>query len=216
MTTFGITGSIACGKSTVTRFLRKAGVPIVDADIIAREVVTLGSPGLQSIVNAFGKEYLLPEGDLDRPKLGRLVFGNQSQLDILNGLMSDLIRVEARRQRMALYAAGHELIGYDAALIIENGDADKYRPLLVVKAPFELQLSRLMSRNALTEDEARNRINKQLSSEEKAKYADFVIETTGTLEELEMNTIDVLDQIKAYVKGFKKGLRVTQLVTEQG
>ncbi len=216
MTTFGITGSIACGKSTVTRFLRKAGVPIVDADIIAREVVTLGSPGLQSIVDAFGKEYLLPEGDLDRPKLGRLVFGNQSQLDILNGLMSNLIRVEARRQRMALYQEGHELIGYDAALIIENGDGDKYRPLLVVKAPFELQLSRLMSRNALTEDEARNRINKQLSSEEKAKYADFVIETTGTLEELEMNTIDVLDQIKAYVKGFKKGLRVTQLVTEQG
>lgn len=204
---FGITGSIACGKSTVTRFMRKNGFPIVDADIIAREVVVVGSPGWSQIVETFGVQYTLREGDIDRPKLGQFVFSNHEALNKLNEIMGPPIQVEAAKQINAFHEEGYDLVGYDAALIIESGHAAKYSPLVVVIAPFETQLSRLMSRNSLTEEDARNRISKQLSSEQKALHADLVIETTGTLEELELKTLDAIDNVKAYFKGYDAGVR---------
>ena len=202
---FGITGSIACGKSTVTRFMRKSGIPIVDADIIAREVVVVGSPGWGMIRAAFGHEYILEDESIDRPKLGQYVFSNAKALDDLNSIMGPLIQTEAAKQINDFHEEGYDLVGYDAALIIESGHANKYAPLVVVTAPFETQLSRLMARNSLTEDDARNRISKQLSSEQKALHADLVIETTGTLEEVELKTLDVIDNIKAYFKGYDAG-----------
>jgi dephospho-CoA kinase len=202
---FGITGSIACGKSTVTRFMRKSGIPIVDADIIAREVVVVGAPAWGMIRAMFGYEYLLEDESIDRPKLGQHVFSNEQALYNLNAIMGPAIHGEATKQISAFHEAGYDLVGYDAALIIESGHANKYTPLVVVTAPFEIQLSRLMARNSLTEDDARNRISKQLSSEQKALHADLVIETTGTLEELELKTLDVIDNIKAYFKGYDAG-----------
>jgi dephospho-CoA kinase len=204
---FGITGSIACGKSTVTRFMKKNGIPIVDADIIAREVVVVGSPGWGMIRAMFGHEYLLEDESIDRPKLGQYVFSNKQALYNLNAIMSPLIQLEAEKQINVLHEEGYDLVGYDAALIIESGNASKYAPLVVVTAPFETQLLRLMSRNSLTEEDARNRISKQLSSEEKAQHADLIIETTGTLEELELKTLDVIDNVKAYFKGYDAGLQ---------
>ncbi len=194
---FGITGSIACGKSTVTKFMRKAGAMIVDADIIAREVVVPGSPGLQALIDTFGQEYILPDGNLNRPMLGTLVFEDPAQLQVINKIMFPLIHVESRKQIQAFVDQGYELVGYDAALIIEQGNADKFRPLVVVVAPADIQLTRLMSRNNLSEAEARARIDKQLSSVEKSAYADFIIETNGTLDELESKTISVLSEIKS-------------------
>lgn len=194
---FGITGSIACGKSTVTKFLRKAGVPIVDADIVARDVVVPGSPGLQGLIDTFGKEYLSEDGTLDRPKLAGLVFNNQSELDKCNRVMNPIITLESNRRLQLLVDEGHAVIGYDAALIIEQGNANKFRPLIVVAAPLEVQLARLMKRGSYSEREARARITKQLSSEEKSTYADFVIETTGTLDELESETLSILSAIKS-------------------
>lgn len=200
----GLTGSIAVGKSTVTKFLRKAGCPVIDADIIAREVVVPGSCGLEKIISTFGKEFLLPDGNLNRSKLGQLVFSNQEKLDQLNLIMQPLIETEAEKQLVAMKSL-HEICFYDAALIIENGNLEKYRPLIVVKADPDTQLLRLMARNSLTQDAARNIISKQLSSEAKAKYADFVIHTNGTLEELELNTEATLQEVKAFVKGYKAG-----------
>ncbi len=202
---FGITGSIACGKSTVTRFMRKNGIRIVDADIIAREVVVPGEPAWEKIRALFGHEFLLEDGNVDRPKLGQFVFSNENALFNLNTIMGPAIQDEAAKQIKAFHEEGYDLVGYDAALIIESGHASKYAPLVVVSAPFETQLSRLMSRNSLTEEDARNRISKQLSSEQKALHADLVIETTGTLEELELKTLDVIDNIKAYFKGYDAG-----------
>lgn len=201
---FGITGSIACGKSTVTKFMRKAGVPIVDADIIAREVVVPGSPGLAQLVATFGPEYLSEDGTLNRPKLGSLVFENPSKLSLINRIMFPLIQDESLKQLSAFEAEGYKLVGYDAALIIEQGNAEHYRPLVVVAAPFDLQLTRLMSRNNLSEAEARARIDKQLSSIEKAKYADFLIESVGTLNELEAKTLSVLSAIKEFSNESKR------------
>jgi dephospho-CoA kinase len=199
---FGITGSIACGKSTVTKFLRKAGVAIVDADLVARDVVVPGSVGLRRLIETFGDQYLTAEGTLDRPKLASLVFNDQKALDKCNHVMNPIITAESDRQLQALAAEGHTLLGYDGALIIEQGNADKFRPLIVVVASPEVQLTRLMKRNNYSEAEAKARINKQLSSEEKATYGDFLINTNGTLEALEERTLWVLNEIKfiAYKK----------------
>lgn len=198
MKTFGITGSIACGKSTVSNFVRQQGIPVIDADHVARDVVAPTSRGLEQIVSTFGEQYLLPDKTLDRVKLGALVFADDKELDKLNRIMSPLIQRESLRQIVATHNEGHEFVAYDAALLIEMGNADKYRPLIVVTAPLETQLARLMKRNNLTEEEARRRISKQLSSEEKAKHADFVIETTGTLEELETKIKNTISLVKDF------------------
>lgn len=193
---FGITGSIACGKSTVTKFLRRAGVPIVDADIVARDVVVPGSLGLRSLIETFGEQYLSEDGTLNRPKLASLVFNNQAELDRCNHVMYPIISAESDRQLQVLVSEGHAVIGYDAALIIEQGNADRFRPLVVVSATLDVQLARLMKRNSYSKEEACARISKQLTSEEKSIHADFIIETTGTLDELEAKTLSVLSTIK--------------------
>lgn len=200
MNTFGVTGSIACGKSTFTNFIRQQGIAIVDADLVARDVVAPTSKGLEQIVSTFGEKFLQPDGWLDRTKLGAHVFSDPMELEKLNKIMHPLIQRESLRQITALHTEGHELVGYDAALLIEMGNADRFRPLIVVTAPFETQLARLMRRNNLSEAAARNRISKQLSSEEKAKHADFVVETTGTLEELEIKAKEIVSSVKEYFK----------------
>lgn len=193
----GLTGSIAVGKSTVARFIEKQGYPQIDADQVARDVVVVGSDGLQKIVNQFGSQYLHPDGTLNREMLGGLVFNDLIQLGIINKIMFPMIQSEVQKRILNLKIQGHKLIFYNAALIIEQGNADKFRPLVVVVAPANIQLTRLMSRNNLSEVEARARIDKQLSSVEKAAYADFIIETIGTLDELESKTISILSEIKS-------------------
>ena len=197
MIIFGITGSIAVGKSTVSNFFAKAGVSIIDADIVARQVVEPGTPGLASITEKFGHQYLNDDGTLNRIKLGSLVFNDQEQLNSLNSIMRVIIQKECSRQFNNLYYNGHKIVAMDAALLIENGDVDRFRPLVVVACPVDLQLTRLMKRNMLSESEARARIGKQLSTEEKIKYADFIIDTSGSLIETEQQTKTILKQIES-------------------
>lgn len=192
---FGLTGSIACGKSTVSRFMAEEGVAVVDADLIARDVVVPGSPGLQALVDAFGPQYLTEGGCLDRPKLADLVFNDRAQLAICDGIMSELIEEESNRKIQFFRDQGREMIVYDAALLIERGHADDFRPLVVVMTTPEIQLQRLMLRNTLTEDQAQARIDKQLTSAEKALHADYVIESIGSLDELRLKTLSVLSSI---------------------
>jgi dephospho-CoA kinase len=182
MITFGLTGGIACGKSTATRTFRAHKIPIVDADIVARQVVEPGTSGLSQIVETFGKEYLQADGTLDRIGLGRLVFFNQEAMSKINTIMAPLIHHESQSQIEKLHADGNYIVGYDAALIVEQGNADKYRPLIVVSCPRDVQLARLMSRNSLTREEAMARIDAQFPLEEKVKLADYVIDSSGSME----------------------------------
>lgn len=193
----GLTGSIAVGKSTVTKFIRKLGIPVVDADVIAREVVVPGSVGLGQVIDAFGKEYLLPNGTLDRPALGMLVSTNPDKLSMINKIMHPLIVCEAENQLNVFCTPENPIIFYDSALIIETGKVDRFRPLVVVWTNLETQISRLMARNSINEEIAKQWISLQLSSDEKVKYADYVIKTTGTLEELEQEIQSIIDTIKA-------------------
>ncbi len=200
MITFGLTGGIASGKSTVTKTFRAAGIPMVDADIIARQVVEPGTPGLQAVINAFGTEYLLSDGTLNRTKLGALVFANKKELDICNKIMMPLIHNEGAAQVKKLHEAGHIIVGYDAALICEMGNDKNYRPLIVVHCPTDTQIARLMSRNSLTRDEAMARIFAQMPVEKKKAMADYLIDTSGTIEQSINQTKEVIEHLIGFSK----------------
>lgn len=196
MLTFGLTGGIACGKSTVTRTFRAHDIPMVDADIIARQVVKPGSVGLDQVINIFGREYLQTDGTLDRIALGKLVFNDKQAMKLINSIMAPLINHESRRQLRAWHIRGYKIVGYDAALIVEQGNADKYRPLIVVLCPMDMQVQRLMGRNNLTHEEAMSRIAAQIPVKEKAAVADFVIDTSGTIEQSVQQTLEIIRQLR--------------------
>lgn len=188
MITFGLTGGIACGKSTVTKTFRYLGIPMVDADIVARQVVEPGTPGLETVIKSFGKEYLQDDGTLDRIKLGKLVFSDKESLRLIDEIMLPLINTEATAQLKKLETAGHLIAGYDAALICEMGNSEKFRPLIVVHCPQDTQIERLMSRNNLTREDALLRINAQMPVAKKIAMSDYDIDTSGTVEESKLQT----------------------------
>jgi dephospho-CoA kinase len=200
MLTFGLTGSIACGKSTVTKTFRSHNIPMVDADVVARQVVEPGTSGLSQIVEYFGTRFLRNDGTLNRTMLGQLVFSNKEDMDKLNSIMKILIHNESNSQLKKFHDDGHPLVGYDAALICEHGNADKYRPLIVVSCPQDIQMERLMSRNNLTYNEAMNRINAQLSSDKKAEFADFVIDTSTSIKNSILQTEVVIYELNQILK----------------
>jgi dephospho-CoA kinase len=199
MITFGLTGGIACGKSTVTKTFRNHNIPIVDADIVARQVVEVGSFGWSAIKYSFGTNYLNEDETVNRTKLGALVFNNKVSMFTLNAIMAPLIEIEAAKQIKAFYEDGHAMVGYDAALICELGNADKYRPLIVVACKTETQLARLMSRNSLTNDEAMSRISAQMPVAQKIAMADYVVDTEGAIEDSIKQTEKVISYLRQLV-----------------
>lgn len=196
MITFGLTGGIACGKSTVTKTLRANNIPVVDADIVARQVVAPGTFGLSRVIRDFGAEYLNADGTLNRTKLGALVFSDNKARRVLDKIMAPLINTESATQLAALHSQGNYIVGYDAALICEMGNCEKYRPLIVVHCPRDTQVERLMSRNSLTRAEAMARIEAQMPLEKKLKMANFKIDTSGTIEESVKQTEVVIHRIR--------------------
>lgn len=196
MIIFGLTGGIACGKSTVTKTFQAHDIPMIDADVVARQVVEPGTVGLSSIVATFGQDILQKDGTLDRGKLGKLAFSNAEAMAKLNHIMAPLIDEETNKQIRMLRLAGHKLIGYDAALICEMGNADRYRPLIVVYCPRDTQIERLMKRNNLTREEAVARVEAQMPVEQKAHMADHLIYTWGTIEESRIQTEMLIEILK--------------------
>lgn len=198
MITVGLTGNIACGKSTISKTFTKHNIPVIDADLIARQVVQPGTIGLYSIIAEFGKDYLF-NGTLDRAKLGNFVFSNKHAMHKLNEIMGPLIEEESDFQ-IAQAHKTNDIVVYDAALIIESGHSTRYNPLIVVSCPIDIQLSRLMKRNSLTHDEAMARISSQLPTEEKIKFADYVIDSSTTIE----SSVEQTETIIGYLKGETK------------
>lgn len=197
MITFGLTGGIASGKSTVTKTFRYLGIPIVDADVVARQIVEPGTVGLQAVVFAFGKEFLQSDGTLNRTKLGARVFADKKELDICNKIMGPLIVDESAAQIKKLHDDGAPLVGYDAALICEMGNSKKYRPLIVVHCPSDTQIDRLMSRNNLTRAEAMYRIEAQMPVEKKKALADYLIDTSDSIESSKYQTKVIAHRIRS-------------------
>lgn len=192
---FGLTGGIASGKSAVAARLRRRGVPVIDADQLARDAVAKGSPGLAEVVKAFGEEVLAPDGALDRKKVAALVFTDEAKRKTLNAIVHPIVTMLTFKRSAELRDEGHELACYEAALIVENGVADAFRPLVVVSAPEETQVARAATRDAASEDEVRARIRAQMPLAAKVKAADFVVENTGSLEDLDRRTDQILAAI---------------------
>lgn len=196
---FGLTGGIGCGKSTVAKFFNSQNVPTVDADLVARQVVEPGTEGLRGIITFFGQEMLQADGTLDRGKLAELVFSDASLRRILDEWMLPLIQTESASQLEKLQRAGHTLVGYDSALILEAGRGDQFRPLVVVSCPTDTQVQRLLKRNGLTVEQAMRRIEAQMPTSKKVQLADFVIDTSGELEQTEKQVLSVIEQMKQLV-----------------
>lgn len=197
---FGLTGGIACGKSTVSRYFAEVGVPVVDADLVAREVVAPGTVGLRRLTETFGDDILQADGTLDRVKLGAKIFMDGTQRFKLNAIMHPLIGARSAELMQQYIAAGADLVCYDAPTLIEAGVHERFRPLVVVVMPIELQLRRLMERDGFNEAEAKARVTAQMPMTEKAELADFVIENTGSLEDLRVRSAEVLSEVREVCK----------------
>jgi dephospho-CoA kinase len=187
----GLTGGIGTGKSTVGRILEEEGVPVVDADRIARDVVEPGTEGLAEVVSAFGADVLDAEGRLDRGKLAQRVFGDDAARKKLESILHPRI-AQASMARFAEHErAGHPYVVYEATLLVENGTHRMMGALIVVTASEATQIARVRERDAFDEAAVRARIAAQLPLSEKVKVADYVIENDGTLEELRARTLEV-------------------------
>jgi dephospho-CoA kinase len=196
---FGLTGGIASGKSAVAARFRAYGLPVIDADQVAREVVASGTEGLRAIVAEFGDEVLDPIGALDRKILARIVFGDDVKRRRLNAITHPLIGKRTFERAAELEKEGQPLACYEAALLVENGAADAFRPLVVVACPEEVQVERVMTRDGATREEALARIRAQKPLADKMAVADFVIDTDRPLEATAARTREVLTAICAKV-----------------
>lgn len=180
MRIFGLTGGIASGKSTVARLLRELGAPIVDADLLAREVVAPGTEALAEIAETFGPEMLLANGELDRKALGAKVFADAAAREALGAITHPRI-AKAGQDAMAAFAAQGEPIAiYEAALIVEKNLQSGMHGLIVVSVPEDVQLQRLVARDNIDMDDARARLASQLPLADKLAVADFVIDNSGS------------------------------------
>lgn len=195
MRLFGLTGGIASGKSAVAARFRARGVPVIDADQLARDVVAPGTPGLAAILEAFGPELLGADGALDRKALAARVFADAAERRRLNAIVHPLIAAATAEATARLEASGARIACYEAALIVENGVADAFRPLVVVSAPYEAQLARAMARDGASEEETRARLDAQAPLSAKLAAADHVIDNSGAREALVAAADSVLDEI---------------------
>ena len=191
----GITGGIASGKSTVTEFLRQQGYQVIDADQVVHELQEPGGRLYQALLSAFGSAILREDGRLDRPKLGAMIFGNPQLLEQSSQIQNQIIREELAGRRDML-AETEDIFFMDLPLLFELQYEDWSDQIWLVDVTEETQLSRLMSRNALSQEEAEKRIAAQLSLREKRKRADVLIDNNGSLEATRQQIRDALQKLE--------------------
>ncbi|WP_244927650.1 dephospho-CoA kinase [Nocardioides sp. W7] len=189
MTRVGLTGGIASGKSTVSAILEELGAVVIDGDKLAREVVERGTPGLAAVVEAFGTELLTPAGDLDRPALGKVVFGDEAKRRVLEGIVHPL--VFERYAALEASAPAGALVVHDIPLLAESGRADTFDAVLVVDVPVETQVERLVRDRGMERADAEARIAAQATREQRLAIATHVLDNTGSLEDLRARVLEV-------------------------
>lgn len=201
MLQIGLTGSISVGKSYVCEILRELGVYVLDADQTARDVVEPKTVGWQKIVENFGETVLQSNKQLDRAKLGAIVFADEAQRQLLNSIVHPLV-FEAQNDWLAAREAENpnNIVVVDAALMIESGGYKRFEKLIVVWCQPEIQLERLMLRNNLSEVEALKRINAQMPQEQKKSFADYLIDTSDGFEATRAQTIEIFEQLRVFIK----------------
>jgi dephospho-CoA kinase len=194
----GLTGGIAAGKSTVTKQLVELGAVHIDADLLAREVVELGTPGLEAVHAAFGDSVITPDGTLDRAALGGIVFTNADSRIRLEGILHPLIRkLAGERLREAEENDPEAVVVYDIPLLIESKNSLKFDQIVVCVAPAALRVERLVEFRGLSREEAERRVALQASDSERLAVADLVIDTSGTLKHTRQQALDLWKSLSA-------------------
>lgn len=201
-----LTGGIASGKSTVCRLLEERGAKIIDSDLLAREVVRKGAPAWEQIVEHFGPEILTPEGEIDRGKLGEIVFSDPGEREFLNRVTHPRIfqLMGERLREMERSCGGEGVVVLDIPLLVEAGAGGLFHLNLVVDAPEEEQVRRLVQDRGLSPEAARARVRSQASREERLACADLVITNDGSLDELRREVDRVWEEIKARARAREK------------
>ena len=187
----GLTGGVASGKSTVAAILESLGAVVIDADVLAREVVEPGTPGLAAVVAEFGPGVLTATGALDRPALGALVFADEAARRRLEKILHPLIR--ARAAEIEAAAAPDALVVHDIPLLAETGQADRFDAVVVVDVPVETQVERMVRDRGMTREDALARIKAQADREARLAVATYVVDNTGTREDLRDRVTEVFD-----------------------
>lgn len=193
----GLTGGIASGKSTIARFLSEVGAQVVDADKIAREVVKPGTPGYNAILAFFGRTILLPDGDIDRKRLGEIIFNDPDKKASLDAIVHPLV-FERSAEMIAQIAAEtpDAVVIMDVPLLMEANMGRDLKEVIVVYVPEALQLERLMNRDGIDEQAAMARIRSQMPIEEKRRRATVVIDNSGTIVESRRRALAVFNRLK--------------------
>ena len=197
MKLLGLTGGIASGKSTVAAILRRLGAAIINADELSREVVQPGQDAWKEIITTFGPDIVQEDETLDRRKLRKIVFDNPEARKKLEAIIHPRVRALAERRISELATAGNSIIVYEVPLLFEGQIHLWLRPVILVACEIETQKNRLVERDHLTEIEAQQHVDAQMSLEEKRKLADYVIENDGNLKDLEKQVRAVLHKIQA-------------------
>jgi dephospho-CoA kinase len=189
----GLTGGVASGKSTVSAILAELGAVVIDADLLAREVVARGTEGLAEVVAAFGPGVLTADGDLDRPAMGALVFADQEKRRRLEAIIHPRVRVRGRE--LEAEAGADALVVHDIPLLVETGQPGSFDAVIVVDVPTEVQVQRMVGLRGLSPEEARARIAAQASREERLAVATHVVDNTGTLDDLRRRVAEVVAEL---------------------
>jgi dephospho-CoA kinase len=192
----GLTGGIASGKSTVAEILKRQGAAIINADVLAREVVEPGRQAWTEIVNTFGTAVLQPDRALDRQKLRAIIFDDPDARKKLESIIHPQVRALAEQRIREHAAAGYAVIVYEVPLLFEGNLQEWLRPVILVACDVDTQRNRLQSRDNLSAAQAQKHIDAQMSLEAKRRLADYVIENNGSLEDLKRQVQAVLEKIK--------------------
>jgi dephospho-CoA kinase len=189
----GLTGGVGSGKSTVSAMLADLGAVVIDADLLAREVVAPGSDGLTAVVEAFGPTVLTATGELDRPALGAVVFADEVARRRLEAIIHPLVR--ARGAELEAAAPAEAVVVHDIPLLAETGQADAFDAVVVVDVPVEVQMERMVRLRGMSPQEAQSRIAAQATREQRRAVATYVIDNTGTLEDLRDRVAEVFEAL---------------------
>ncbi len=189
----GLTGGVASGKSTVAEILSELGAVVIDADLLAREVVEPGTPGLAAVVDAFGETVLTEDGRLDRPALGARVFGDEVARRRLEAILHPLIR--ARGAELEAAAPADALVVHDIPLLVESGQADRFDAVVVVDVPVRTQVERMVADRGWSRADAEARVAAQASREQRREVATYVIDNNGTRDDLRERVAEVVGEL---------------------
>ena len=195
MSVYGLTGGIGAGKSTVANMFQESGIPVVLADDVGREVASKGSDGLAEIVRSFGPDVLDSNGELDRRKLGTLIFNDPDRRRKLEAILHPRVRDRSREHFSQLEQAGDQIVVYESALLYETQRHTEMRGVILVTASEEQRIARVRSRDGSEEEAVRQRIKAQMDEEEKRGLADYIIENNGDLQALKREVDSLIEQL---------------------